>query len=59
MQVHELSGCGDFLSALELAQSVEDSSGLLAGLHVAYGDDMFRKVATFVLTPSELELFFF
>jgi hypothetical protein len=48
-QVHELSGCGDFLSALELAQSVEDSSGLLAGLHVAYGDDMFRKVGSFDL----------
>ena len=44
LQVHELSGCGDFLSALELAQCVEDGSGLVAGLHVAYADDMFRKV---------------
>jgi hypothetical protein len=43
-QVHELSGCGDFLSALELAQCVEHGAGLVAGLHVSYGDDMFRKV---------------
>ena len=43
-QVHELSGCGDFLSALELAQCVDDGAALVAGLHVAYGDDMFRKV---------------
>ena len=59
IQVHELSGCGDFLSALELARCVEDSSALLHGLHAAYGDDMFRKVATFVPTSSELELFYF
>jgi hypothetical protein len=44
MQVHELSGCGDFLSALELAQCVDSGSGLVAGLHVSYGDDMLRKV---------------
>ena len=44
LQVHELSGCGDFLSALELARCVDDGSALVAGLHVAYGDDMFRKV---------------
>jgi hypothetical protein len=44
--VHELSGCGDFLSALELAQCAEDSS-LVATLHTAYGDDMLRKVEAF------------
>jgi len=56
-QVHELSGCGDFLSALELAQCVDDGAALVAGLHVAYGDDMFRKV-TVHKTILPLPLFF-
>jgi hypothetical protein len=56
MQVHELSGCGDFLSALELAQCVDSGSALVAGLHVSYGDDMFRKVCilNFARVPSRL-----
>lgn len=58
IQVHELSGCGDFFSALELAQCVDDSAALLAGLHVAYGDDMFRKVGTFFRTSSPFPALF-
>ena len=57
-QVHELSGCGDFLSALELAHCVEDGSGLVAGLHVAYGDDMLRKVCHVLAATSTFPLLF-
>jgi hypothetical protein len=59
IQVHELSGCGDFLSALELARCVEDSSALLHGLHAAYGDDMFRKVAALRFIVFHFFLSFF
>ena len=41
------------MSALELAQCVEDRDGavLVAALHVAYGDDMFRKVSPSTSPP--------